>query len=128
MDWPLRAVPAGCFESPIPSHECLQHVRDQHRRVYGLAIRLRVQRGVAIEVGLQAGRAREGQLDAFRLRERTEPQLLGRAHRIVPRLKNSGWYGRSTRSRLTMMRTGRPGRSVSVGWMFMLRRVISCPT
>ena len=59
MDWPLRAVPAGCFESPIPSHECLQHVRDQHRRVYGLAIRLSVQRGVAIEVGLQAGRARK---------------------------------------------------------------------
>ena len=27
-----------------------------------------------------------------------------------------------------MMRTGRPGRSVKVGWMLRLRRVISCPT
>ena len=29
---------------------------------------------------------------------------------------------------VTMMRTGRPGRSVKVGWMLRLRRVISCPT
>src|SRR5690606_41038502 len=103
-------------------------VRDQRHGIDSLAIRLRVQRCVAVEVGFQAGRAGKSQLDALGLGQRPEPQLLGRAHREVARLKNSGWYGRSTRSRLTMMRTGRPGRSVKVGWMLRLRRVISWPT
>src|SRR3546814_17597389 len=71
---------------------------------------------------------RSGQLDGLSLGQRPKPQLLGRVHCEAPRLKNRGWYGRSTRSRLTIIRTGRPGRSVSVGWMFMLRRVISWPT
>ena len=118
----------GCCsfpESPIPGHEHLQHVRDQLLGIYNLAIRLRVQRGLSVVVGLQAGRTSKGQLDALGLGQRPQLQFLGRTHRIAPLLKNSGWYGRSTKSRLTMMRTGRPGRSVSVGWMFMLRLVTS---
>ncbi len=67
-------------------------------------------------------------LNALGLRQRPKPQFARRAHCEVPRLKNSGWYGRSTKSRLTMMRTGRPGLSVKVGWMLRLRRVISWPT
>ncbi len=102
-------------------------MRDQRRRIDCLAVGLRVQRGVAVEVGFQAGRAGKGQLRGFRFRQRPQPQL-ARRHREVPRLKKSGWYGRSTRSRLTMMRTGKPGRSVKVGWMLRLRRVISWPT
>lgn len=54
-----------------------------------------MQCGVAVKVGFQAGRANEGQLGALGLRQRAEPQLLGRAHREVPLLKKSGWYGRS---------------------------------
>ena len=33
-------------------------------------------------------------------------------------------YGSSTRSRLTITRTGKPGRIVRVGWMLRLRRTI----
>ncbi|KAG1262781.1 hypothetical protein G6F66_014286 [Rhizopus arrhizus] len=84
--------------------------------------------GISVAASPVSPGACEGQLDTLGLRQRPQPQLLGRAHRIAPRWKNNGWYGRSTRSRFTMMRTGRPGRSVNVGWMFMLRRVISWPT
>src|SRR2546429_6718538 len=35
--------------------------------------------------------------------------------RSAPLWTKSGWYGRSIRSRLTMIRTGRPGRPVKVG-------------
>ena len=102
-------------------------MRNQRHGIDRLAVGLRMQRGVAVEVGLQTGRTRKGQLDGLVPGQRAEPQLV-RAHRDDPLLKNSGWYGRSTRSRLTMTRTGKPGRLVSVGWMFMLRRVTSWPT
>ena len=36
-------------------------------------------------------------------------------------------YGSSTRSRLTITRTGKPGRIVNVGWIFRLRRTICWP-
>ena len=36
-------------------------------------------------------------------------------------------YGSSTRSRLTITRTGKPGRIVRVGWMLRLRRTTCCP-
>lgn len=47
-------LPSHLPETPIPSHECLQHVRDQRHSIGRLAIRLHVQRGVTVEVGFQA--------------------------------------------------------------------------
>ncbi|HMN13917.1 MAG TPA: hypothetical protein PKD55_16505, partial [Bellilinea sp.] len=74
-------------------------MRDQRYGIDRLPIRLRVQRGVAVKVGFQARRARKGQFDALGLGQRPKPQLLGRVHRMAPRWKNIGWYGRNTRSR-----------------------------
>ncbi|PZQ10832.1 MAG: hypothetical protein DI564_15180 [Rhodanobacter denitrificans] len=44
---------------------------------------------------------------AAKLPPRTQQRFPGRAHRTAPRAsRNSGWYSRWTRSRLTMIRTG----------------------
>jgi len=105
---------AAFSESPISGHEGVQHVRNQHCSINGFAVDLCVERGVAVEVGFEGGRASEGQLRGCRFWQRAEAQFSCR-HCEVPLLKNSGWYGRNTKSRLTMMRTGRPGRLVRVG-------------
>lgn len=47
--------------------------------------------GIAVEVILQTGRARECQLRALGLGQRPQTQFACRAHREIPRLKNSGW-------------------------------------
>src|SRR5690606_35263840 len=104
----LDATLPALLESPIARHEWLKHVRDEGRRIDVFTISAAMKGRIAVEVGLQGDGTREGQLDDLGLGQRPQPQLLGRVHREAPRLKNSGWYGRSTRSRLTMMRTGRP--------------------
>ena len=88
-------------------------MRDQHRSIASFSPALRVQRSIAVEVAFKlAGLTKVSVVDLFWQRPR--PQRACR-HREVLRLKNSSWYGRSTRSWSTMMQTGKLGRSVSIG-------------
>src|SRR5690554_6548313 len=122
----LSTLPAiASFKASVAHHERIQHMRDQRHGIERFPVGQSMQRGVAVELGFQTGWACEGQFDCFGLGQRPKPQFPGLCvHRDVPRLKNMGWYDRSTKSLLTMIRTGKPGRLVSVGWMLRLRRVI----
>jgi len=71
-----------------------------------------------LQVSVKVGRQLYSDLDRFVIVDGAEFELGHPCHPL---------YGSSTRSRLTITRTGNPGRIVSVGWMFKLRRTACCP-
>src|SRR5271156_5917324 len=74
--------------------------------------------GVGDKIAVNARGQLDGDFYALILRELCYFQLRHLRH---PR------YGSSTRSRLTITRTGNPGRIVRVGWMLRFRRTTCCP-
>src|SRR3546814_4752088 len=109
-------VLAGSGKSPVGLYEALHHRDNQPARLRRWhALLLREDLAIFLEVAEQRSRQFKGDLDRLVFSDRSE-FLLG--HAQPP-------YGSRTRSRVTITRTGKPGRIVSVGAMLSCRRTIS---
>jgi DNA-binding transcriptional LysR family regulator len=92
----------------ICRHEAGQHRCDQLRRFDGLAGCSAECIRIGNEITMDCGREFHRELDRLVVRHGGQLEL---RHRV----QSQPWYGASTRSRLTITRTGKPGRTVTVG-------------
>lgn len=107
-------LPARPGEGPIGSHEARQHGRDQLSRLARLARLTTEELGVGYEIAMHRRRQLDREADGLVVEERAEFQARG--HLVlsqgVPRVEarmngeDVPLGGASTRSRVTMTRTG----------------------